>query len=100
MVTKELVKIYCEKFNLTYVEAPNGPLEDKEEWLDTVCAGFDGDPAFCATAIFLAGPSEGGVCKVITAFCDGDERLEDEFTEISTIALEVAILLGKPSHAV
>lgn len=44
MVTKELVKSYCEKFGLTYVEAPNVPLDDKDEWLDTVCAGFHYDP--------------------------------------------------------
>lgn len=100
MVTKEQVKAYCEKFGLSYVEAPGAPLDDPEEWLDTVCAGFHGDPAFLGVGMFLCGPSEGGECRVVTAFCDGVRRMEDELTVFTSDDLFQAVVSGKPLHAV
>lgn len=96
MVTKEDVKAYCEMFGLTYVEAPNAPLDDTDEWPDTVCAGFLDDPQWNVVAIYLMNDECNNVCKVVTAFADGVKHMSDKFTVMPS--LKFALMTGTPAH--
>lgn len=49
--------------------------------------------------MFLCGPSEGGECKIVTAFCDGIKLMEDKLTVFTAADLFAAVVTGHPLHA-
>jgi len=97
-VTKADVKAYCNRFHFSYVEAPNHPLDDTDEWPDTVCAGFQDDPGYGACGIWL---DTDGQCKVIYRGADPDAcppLLEDRFKAWGKKSLQMAISTGHALH--
>ncbi len=95
MTSKEAVKLYCEKFGLSFVETPNSPLDDQDEWADTICAGFDGDPAFGAVVIYL---TIHDTIRVVTKFANGTDRMDDRLERVTALQLEGSVLTGAPWH--
>jgi hypothetical protein len=95
MPTAEEVRSYCERFSLTFVQAPAPPLDDGEEWPDSACAGFDGDPSYGACVIHLG---NNGCCWVVTAFADGIRRMTDRRELQHSASLNQAVSMGSPLH--
>lgn len=94
MANEREVKDYCDMFGLTFVMAPLAPLDDHEEWPNTVCAGFDGDPTYCACIISL---DTYDTCRVTKAFCGG-RLLEDKVELVDITELRRATTMGTPLH--
>ncbi len=96
--TKEDVQVYCATFGLTFIEAPEEPLDDAEEWPDTACAGFLDDPMYCVTAIIL---DVDGTCQVLDQCSDPDAwpaRMEDTWKPRRPDEVRQAIRTGVPLH--
>jgi hypothetical protein len=93
MPTKAEVQAYCERFNLTFVD---GAELDEEEWEGISCAGFEGDPMYVGTVIYL---ERLGRCFVTTTYADGIRHMEDDVTEVDADQLFRAVTKGTPIHA-
>jgi hypothetical protein len=75
------IRAYCEKFDFTYVEAPNSPL-DAEGWEGVECAAFEGLPAQELAVVILMTDL---TCKIMVQIADGERFLEDCWENIDSL---------------
>lgn len=89
-MTKDEFKAYCARWSLTFVDAVD---LDEGEWPETAAVGFFDDPSYGAAGAHLLNT---GKVYVVTAFCDGRRRMEDEWRAVT----ESELASGRRLHAV